>query len=197
MIRSYIHLYLFIHMTTVNPQVRPANLNPQPRSVSPMGLGGLNNYGASNVTPAFGLGRPGQTAPVFANPPSNMLRHGSSRILYNASINNPAYPYSHLSYPQLGYSSLPVSGVSGSYANYGMPYGNIYPYSYGLGGQYVYPGQYGYSGQYVYPGQYGYSGQYGQVKGYSEPRESERTVTYHPYTRYYTDYEERVTRVPV
>lgn len=30
---------------------------------------------------------------------------------------------------------------------------------------------------------------HGQINSLKEPKESERRITYHPYTRYYTDYE--------
>ena len=35
------------------------------------------------------------------------------------------------------------------------------------------------------------------VHGSANPKASERFVTYYPYTRYYTDYEEQVVMVPV
>lgn len=203
MIKFY-DFFIFIlfekEMSNPGSQVR-GNVQPmpQPRSVSPGGQGGYGYVGvgdARNYQPmplqTFAQ-QPLQSQPAYSGrqwhpqgqgvlaPPANQMVYTQPTPPIGIQ-HRQSTPNIMVTAPP-AYNKAPIDNVPPS-----QPYGYSYPPpSYG---GYSYPPYVGsqVGTQMVGGGvPQGYS--YGQGISYREPRESERRVTYHPYTRYYMDYE--------
>lgn len=188
-------------MNNPTPQVRPVDPLKYPRSVSPGTQPQISTLGAPIATgyPQPKL-NPQTQPPIYTNIPPQPITTGytypqgiqaSSR---NQQIHSqPVPPQTLRHHPSTHITSAPQRQVPiytnapryASYPTYQYPPYSSVPQSYAHD---PYPA-YGIPYANVQP--------YGQISGLKEPKESERRITYHPYTRYYTDYEERVTMVPV
>jgi hypothetical protein len=187
-----VYIY-FIHMSNPTPQIRPIDPNSQSQSVSPgfqpkpfnLGTPMAPNYAQQRlnpqVQPPIYTTAPPQPTAGYTHP-QGILAPARNQQLYSQPVVHPQtlrhHPSTHVtSVPQ---HQVPIYSSIPQYASYP-------PHHYS--GYTTLPHSYPYDPYLVSGIPYSNVHPYGQVSGLKEPKESERRITYHPYTRYYTDYE--------